>query len=165
MKKWLVCCLLMALLLPVAAGAEGAVSLAIEEARLDDMVIHIGTIENPREGLGIARFIELLPGVWVKVASDVDVNMHTAVAPLDDSGSFAVAAMSSEAGGGEKSLQAMYYFLLDLQGIPDAEHFSLEGMRAVALAEVFVAPAYAHYTEALEKLQDAGPLLAKPAAE
>lgn len=161
MKKWLICWLLLTLLLPALAGAEDAVTLAVEEARLDDKVIHVGTIENPREGLGIARFIELLPGVWLKVASDVDIDVHTAVAPLDDSGSFAIAAMSHDVGGGERGLQAVYYFLLDLENIPDAEHFSLEGMREVALAEAFVEPAYAHYNEALANLQDATPLLAQ----
>ena len=125
------------------------VTLTVVPVRIDDLLLHVGEITNPRPNMGIAMFTELFEGLWLKVVTGPK---ELEVVPLDESGQFARVAYFADSQNEGRVLVPVEYVILDLDNVP--EEMTMENAEAVALCVYRIIPEERSFATALELAPD-----------
>ena len=131
------------------ATDSDAIKLTVNLVRIDDLLLHVGEITNPRPNMGIAMFTEIFEGLWLKVVTGSE---ELEVLSLDESGQFARIAYFADSQNEGRVLVPVKYVILDLDNVP--EELSLENAEAAALCVFRVVPEERAYDVAFQSAQD-----------
>ena len=129
--------------------ASDSVTLTVDLVRIDDLLLHVGEIANPKPNMGIAMFTEIFEGLWLKVVTGPE---EIEVLPLDESGQFARVAYFADSQNEGRVLVPVEYVIFDLNNVPEV--MTMENAEAAALCFFRVIPEERSFAAAFETAPD-----------